>query len=293
MQVWDPGSFVLDGDDDDLPVGWGEGSPPETPVPQPQSRSSTPQAPSSGQDGDGVQHSDASCPSDSARRSGNNAQIVLPWGPGVVKSTVRRELPSLFTNVPDQAAGGGLDPKGRPPRPPAPETRMPWSISDAAVDQKSKRERRSSSERPALVAARVLEAAEAAASSETEEVRHALQLLRKQKKWVSADETLEHLAALQHLQRQLRGPSELPPLASGPGGGGGRLERLRAASVQQQHGGHRPRTPRGRPSCGCNAVNRAASRSHSRASSKSSVGPLPELPATRRASSAPLSARHS
>jgi len=208
MRPWDPGSFVQEEDEDDLPTGWGEGTPPDTPPPQQRKSLDSGESAGSGDlpGVEGVGSAPSTAPN-SARGAGNNdTQLAVPWGSGVSRGAARRELPSLFTNVPDQAsATSGVDPKGRPPRPPAPESRMPWSINDGAADQRAKRGRRPSRERPELVAA--LAAAEKPSAADG--VRQALHLLRQQKKWVTPEETLEGLQALQRMQRHLRAPAEL------------------------------------------------------------------------------------
>lgn len=269
MGPWDRGSFGQDGDDEDLPAGWGDATPPGTPPPQELHKNSDDPLDDVGMGEVRAGVEAASTAPKSARRANNDTHLAMPWGAGVTRSTVRRELPSLFTNVPEQASASGVDPKGRPPRPPAPESRMPWAITDGSADHKPKRGRRASRERPELAAA----AAAPEEPSVADGVREALKLLRQRKQWATAEETLDGLEALQRMQRHMvrETSSELPPLTSSRGGC--RTERLRAASANVPRGG-----------------SITISRAESRSSSKSSVGSLPELP-TRRAASAPLESR--
>lgn len=270
MRSWDPGSFVVD--DDELPSGWGDDSPPGTP---PEQQGSAPDrasscAPSCG-DGCGVGGDGAAVPTPSVAprptlraRSPRGPEVdpsavALPWASKPLRSVPRRELPSLFTNVPEQLG----DLKGRPPRPPAPQSRMPFSVDEAALAHA--RGRRLASEAPVAVAM----AAAAADSGAADGVRVALHLLKRQKRHASLEETLEGLEALQKMQRHLLEPTELPPLPVGRRSC--RLEKLRAASA------HVPRR------------RRDGARTEGRPASPSRMGRLPELP--RRSASVPLEPR--
>lgn len=284
-QPWDHGSFAHEDEDEDVPDGWGEDSPPGTPVFQPNCHS----------DGAGLIRSSRSTDHDDTGdlltnaaqnpTSGNQSSgscspcppplnpIVLPWrASDVVRGAGRRELPSLFTNVPDQASGN-LDPKGRPPRPPAPQSNLPFSIKEGA------RRRRSSREPSAAVAAAV--AAAASKPSAADGVRETLHLLRKKKKWAPLEETLAGLEALQKLQRHLNSPTELPTLR----------EASELPPISSGRGICRAENPRALSAINVRRGMGDTPQAESQSSSRNSIGSLPQLQPHRRAFSAPLSSR--
>mmetsp|Transcript_15422 Transcript_15422/g.46601 ORF Transcript_15422/g.46601 Transcript_15422/m.46601 type:complete len:221 (-) Transcript_15422:69-731(-) len=163
MQGWDPGSFQLQENDDDLPPGWGE-EPPES-----SRRGRSPAA---------------------ARRPREAGQCAEP-----------RQLPLLFTNAPGSEAGGGRPPRlpagSRLPwavQDAAPQPRRAARHRSSSGGSWQQRLAEQAREGPGAGAA-------APGEESTEVLRARLSLLRANRGKAPLEETLEGLEALQRRVR--------------------------------------------------------------------------------------------